>query len=332
MPSLRWVRPEGIHATLEFLGATPEDRVPDIKRALAGCAETVAPFDLTPLGVGSFGGRNVRVIWIGLGGDEGALSDLAESVERALEPLGFDREQRDFNAHITLARVRNEATPQDRARLHDALGRFDAPQFPTFRVGEFVLMQSILGEGGAHYRPLATFRADGRVTPRAVWYDRSMPDTIEVLIEIPRGSRNKYEWDDKRGVLRLDRTLYSSVHYPTDYGYIPNTHADDGDHLDVLVIVEEPTLPGCYLDARPIGVLRMRDDKGGDDKIICVPVADPRFADVREFADIASHWQREIEQFFRTYKALQGLQVDIYGWGDRAQAWQIIEAAQAAAR
>ena len=114
----------------------------------------------------------------------------------------------------------------------------------------------------------------------AVRYDPNMPDIIEVLIEIPRGSRNKYEWDDKRGVLRLDRTLYSSVHYPTDYGYIPNTHADDGDHLDVLVIVEEPTLPGCYLDARPIGVLRMRDDKGGDDKIICVPVADPRFADV----------------------------------------------------
>jgi 2'-5' RNA ligase len=161
MPALRWVRPEGIHATLEFLGSTPEDRVLDIKRALAGCAETVAPFDLTPLGVGSFGGRNVRVIWIGLGGDEGALSDLAESVEHALEPLGFDREQRDFNAHITLARVRDEATPQDRARLHDALGRFDAPQLPTFRVGEFVLMQSILGEDGAHYRPLATFRLTG---------------------------------------------------------------------------------------------------------------------------------------------------------------------------
>jgi inorganic pyrophosphatase len=158
-----------------------------------------------------------------------------------------------------------------------------------------------------------------------------MDDVIEVLIEIPRGSRNKYEWDADRGVLRLDRTLYSSVHYPTDYGYIPGTHADDGDHLDVLVIVEEPTLPGCYLDARPIGVLRMRDDKGGDDKIIAVPVADPRFADVCEFADIAAHWQREIDQFFRTYKQLQGLAVDIYGWGDRAEAWRIINAARAAA-
>ena len=159
-----------------------------------------------------------------------------------------------------------------------------------------------------------------------------MDNFIEVLIEIPRGSRNKYEWDDTRGVLRLDRTLYSSVHYPTDYGYIPNTHADDGDHLDVLVIVEEPTVPGCYLDARPIGVLRMRDDKGGDDKIIAVPVADPRFEGVREFADIAAHWQREIDQFFRTYKALQGLAVDIYGWGDREEAWRIIEAARAAAK
>ena len=156
-------------------------------------------------------------------------------------------------------------------------------------------------------------------------------DTIEVLVEIPRGSRNKYEYDEKRGVLRLDRTLYSSVHYPTDYGYIPGTHADDGDHLDVLVIVEEPTMPGCHVDVRPIGVLRMRDDKGLDDKIIAVPVADPRFAQVREFADIAPHWQREIEQFFRTYKELQELAVDIYGWGDRTEAWRIIEAAKAAA-
>lgn len=161
MPGLRWVRPEGIHATLEFLGATPEERVPTIKRALAGCAEATAPFALTPLGVGSFGGRNLRVIWIGLGGDEGALADLAERVEDALEPLGFPREQRAFNAHLTLARVRDDAAPADRARLHDALTRFDPPAFPAFRVTEFVLMQSILGAGGAHYRALATFRLTG---------------------------------------------------------------------------------------------------------------------------------------------------------------------------
>ncbi len=157
-----------------------------------------------------------------------------------------------------------------------------------------------------------------------------MEDVLEVVIEIPRGSRNKYEWDAERGVLRLDRTLYSSVHYPTDYGYIPHTLADDGDHLDVLVIVEEPTVPGCYMDARPIGVLRMRDDKGGDDKIIAVPVADPRFAEVTEFSGIAAHWQREIEQFFLTYKALQEKQVEVFGWGDRAEAWRVIDAAREA--
>jgi inorganic pyrophosphatase len=154
--------------------------------------------------------------------------------------------------------------------------------------------------------------------------------TIEVLIEIPRGSRNKYEYDESRGLLRLDRTLYSSVHYPTDYGYIPATHADDGDHLDALVIVEEPTIAPSLAIARPIGVLRMRDDKGLDDKIICVPVADPRFNGIAEFKDIAAHWQLEIDQFFRTYKKLQELDVDIYGWGDRAEAWTIIAAARAA--
>lgn len=154
--------------------------------------------------------------------------------------------------------------------------------------------------------------------------------TVEALIEIPRGSRNKYEYDEARGVLRLDRTLHSSMHYPTDYGYIPGTHADDGDHLDILIIVEEPTLPGCHVDARPIGVLQMRDDKGIDDKIIAVPVADPRFREVHEFADIAAHWQLEIEYFFRRYKELQELAVEIHGWGDRTKAWEIIEAARAA--
>ena len=161
VPSLRWVRPEGIHATLDFLGATSEDRVPAIKQALAGCAETVAPFELTPLDIGWFGGRNVRVIWIGLGGDDGALAGLAERVEEALEPLGFPREQQAFNAHLTLARVHGDASPADRVRLYEALKRFDAPRFPTFRATEFVLMQSILGPGGARYRPQATFALSG---------------------------------------------------------------------------------------------------------------------------------------------------------------------------
>ncbi len=156
--------------------------------------------------------------------------------------------------------------------------------------------------------------------------------TVEVLVEIPRGSRNKYEYDSERGILRLDRTLYSSVHYPTDYGFIPETCADDGDELDALIIVEEATVPGCHVIARPIGVMRMKDDKGIDDKISCVPLADPRLSEVREFSDIAHHWQREIEHFFRIYKELQDLQVEIRGWADSRVAWEIIEAARAAYR
>jgi 2'-5' RNA ligase len=161
MPSLRWIRSEGIHATLKFLGATPEDRLPEIKQALARCGETAAAFDLAPLGVGSFGGRNLRVVWIGLGGDGGGLAGLAEGVEASLEPLGFVRERRAFNAHMTLARVRDDATPADRARIHAALTRFEAPLFPTFRVSEFVLMQSILGQGGARCQQLASFPLAG---------------------------------------------------------------------------------------------------------------------------------------------------------------------------
>src|SRR5262249_32786292 len=141
-------------------------------------------------------------------------------------------------------------------------------------------------------------------------------------------SRNKYEIDKTTGVVRLDRVLYSSVHYPTDYGFIPDTHADDGDPLDILVLVEEPTFPGCRVMARPLGVLRMRDDKGLDDKVIAVPAADPRFAHVTELAHISDHWQREIETFFRTYKILEERATEIYGWDGRDAAWRVIAAAR----
>jgi inorganic pyrophosphatase len=153
---------------------------------------------------------------------------------------------------------------------------------------------------------------------------------VEAVIEIPRGSRNKYEIDHATGVVRLDRVLYSSVHYPTDYGFIPDTHADDGDPLDILVLVEEPTFPGCHVLARPIGVLRMRDDKGLDDKIIAVPVADPRFHQVSELVHVGPHWQREIETFFRTYKLLEERMTEIYGWDGHDMAWTIIDAARKA--
>ncbi len=154
------------------------------------------------------------------------------------------------------------------------------------------------------------------------------PDLIEVVVEIPRGSRNKYELDKERGVIVLDRVLYSSVHYPTDYGFIAGTLALDGDALDALVVVDEPTFPGCHVMARPIGVLDMRDEKGPDQKILAVPVGDPRFADIRNLNGIGAHWLREIENFFRTYKALEPKWTEVVGWEDADAARRVIQAAR----
>ena len=154
---------------------------------------------------------------------------------------------------------------------------------------------------------------------------------LEIFIEIPKGSRNKYEYDEKTGAIRLDRVLYSSVHYPTDYGFIVDALAPDGDHLDVLVFTTEPTFPGCRLTSRAFGVLHMRDDKGQDDKILAVPVRDPHFEAVFELQDISGHWLREIENFFTIYKLLEDKLTDITGWGDVDEAIEIIEQCRAAA-
>jgi inorganic pyrophosphatase len=155
-------------------------------------------------------------------------------------------------------------------------------------------------------------------------------DWIEALIEIPSGSRNKYEYDHERGIFRLDRVLYSSVHYPTDYGFIPHTYAPDGDPLDIMIIVEEPTFPGCYVRARPIGTLRMYDDMGRDDKILAVPVDDPRFSTITQLLDLNEHWQKEIENFFKTYKMLQKKTVTVQGWADAELAWELINESRSA--
>jgi inorganic pyrophosphatase len=152
---------------------------------------------------------------------------------------------------------------------------------------------------------------------------------IEVTIEIPRGSRNKYEFDHERGIFRLDRVLYSSMHYPTDYGFIDGTLSGDGDPLDVLVIVEEPTFSGCHLRARPIGTLMMLDEKGPDEKILAVPRDDPRFSDILDLPDLQEHWPREIAAFFRTYKELQGVQTDVRDWLGAEEAWRLIEECRA---
>jgi inorganic pyrophosphatase len=137
---------------------------------------------------------------------------------------------------------------------------------------------------------------------------------IEVVVEIPRGSRNKYEFDHATGAIRLDRVLFSSVHYPTDYGFIPGTMGADGDLLDVLILVEEPTFPGCRIKIRPIGVLLMRDEQGVDEKILGVPIADPRFDGINDITQVQKHWLAEIENFFRTYKLLEGKETQIEAW------------------
>jgi inorganic pyrophosphatase len=148
---------------------------------------------------------------------------------------------------------------------------------------------------------------------------------VEVFVEIPRGSRNKYEYDHRRGLFVLDRVLYSSVHYPTDYGYIPDTLALDGDHLDALVVVNEPTFPGCVIESRPIGVLHMRDEKGDDSKILGVPIGDPRLEGIADLAGLSPHWLLEIENFFATYKTLQGLLAETLGWEGVDAAWSMID-------
>lgn len=147
---------------------------------------------------------------------------------------------------------------------------------------------------------------------------------ISVLIEIPKGSRNKYEYDKELRVIKFDRMLFSSVHYPADYGYIPDTLAADGDPLDVLVLVWEPTFPGCLIETKPIGVLKMRDDKGEDEKILAVPVSDPLWNHLNELEDAPPHLVREIEHFFSVYKELENKAVEIHGWEGREEAERVI--------
>lgn len=153
-------------------------------------------------------------------------------------------------------------------------------------------------------------------------------ESVLAFIEIPRGSRNKYEFDEESGTFFLDRVLYSSVHYPTDYGFVPDTLADDGDHLDVCVLMTEPSFPGCTIVARPLGGLDMRDEKGEDFKLLAVPVNDPRFAHYKSLDQVGKHWLREIETFFATYKLLENKETDILGWYGLDVARQQIEASR----
>jgi inorganic pyrophosphatase len=154
---------------------------------------------------------------------------------------------------------------------------------------------------------------------------------IEVIVEIPSGSRNKYEYDHRRHRFVLDRVLYSSVHYPCDYGFIEGSMAEDGDPLDVLVVISEPTFAGCVVRARPVGVLDMADEKGHDYKILAVAHDDPRWEETIELEDLSPHRLREIENFFKTYKTLENRPTEVRGWLGVADAWRIIDQAVATA-
>ena len=153
---------------------------------------------------------------------------------------------------------------------------------------------------------------------------------FRVLVEIPKGSRNKYELDHDSGRLRLDRALHSAVHYPTDYGFIENTLSDDGDPLDALVLIEEPTFPGCLVDARPVGAFLMSDEKGGDEKILCIPLGDPTWQHVEDLDDVPPHRLEEIENFFQIYKQLEDKPTVTFGWRVRAVAEDLVTKALAA--
>jgi inorganic pyrophosphatase len=149
-----------------------------------------------------------------------------------------------------------------------------------------------------------------------------------VLVEIPKGSRNKYEWDPELGAIKLDRYLFSSVVYPTDYGFVPKTCAQDGDPLDAMVCVTEPTFPGCVIEVKAIGLLRMTDDAGQDDKVVCVPHHDPNWNTLEVLDDIPANLRDEIEHFFSIYKQPEGITVKVDGWYSREEAYEEVERAR----
>ena len=158
--------------------------------------------------------------------------------------------------------------------------------------------------------------------------EASTPKIFDVTVEIPKGQRNKYEVDHETGRIRLDRMLFTSTQYPSDYGYIEDTLGEDGDPLDALVLLDSPTFPGVLIECRAIGMFHMRDEAGGDDKILCVPAKDPRVAHVQTLDDVSEFDRLEIQHFFETYKDLEpGKSVEGAFWAGREKAEQIVREA-----
>ena len=153
---------------------------------------------------------------------------------------------------------------------------------------------------------------------------KDFPAVIEVVVEIPAGSRNKYEYDEHAKVIRLDRVLSSAVYYNFDYGFIEGTRADDGDHTDAMLLIDERTFSGCHVWARPVGVLKMADEKGVDFKVLCVALADALYSHLDALQQVSPHKLLEIEQFFQTYKNLEDKSVEIEGWAGVAETLEIL--------
>ncbi|HZQ46198.1 MAG TPA: inorganic diphosphatase [Verrucomicrobiae bacterium] len=150
------------------------------------------------------------------------------------------------------------------------------------------------------------------------------PEVVNAVVEIPRGESNKYEYDKSLQVFRLDRPLYSSVHYPCDYGFIPSTLGSDGDTLDILILVDRPSFTGCLVEVRPVGMLNMLDRGVSDQKILAVGVNDPEHNQIHDYRDIYPHVLREIENFFSIYKVLEGKRTEVTGWRNPAHAHKLI--------
>jgi inorganic pyrophosphatase len=156
-----------------------------------------------------------------------------------------------------------------------------------------------------------------------------MPEeSLHCLIEIPKGSRNKYQWDERLGGIKLARFLFSSVVYPTDYGFVPDTRSPKGEALDAMVAVSEPTFPGCVIPVRAVGILRTEDDRGQDDKLLCVPCDDPGWSHIDDLDDVPSRMRVEIEHFFSIYKEPEGREVTVHGWEGRDVAEQVLQEAR----
>lgn len=152
-----------------------------------------------------------------------------------------------------------------------------------------------------------------------------VPNIIYVVVEIPKRSRNKYEYDEKGGFIKLDRVLSSSLHYPGDYGFIPRTLHDDGDPLDAIVLTNEPTFSGCVIEARPLGIFHLMDREQIDDKILAVPATDPLFDHYRTLDDVSPHFLKEVSHFFSVYKDLEQIKTQSKGWEGLERAHQEIE-------